>query len=76
MSYAERRVREIKMSISKAIYIFENIDSTEYTDEEKGMAIYLVTKMPTHNSITKASMLNVLKWILWNFYELPGEDKN
>lgn len=48
------------MKINKAIHIFENINSDKYTSEEKCEAIYEVTKMPTHNSITKASMLDMV----------------
>ena len=51
------------MKISKACAIFENIDSPDFTDLEKGEAIYEVLKMPTHNSITKDKMLNVIKWL-------------
>lgn len=64
------------MKIGKACYIFEHIGSEEYTDEEKGMAIYEVTKMFTHNSITKASMLKVIEYLLNLSFELPEEDKN
>ena len=51
----------------------EESDNTEtlaeFTDEEKAEAIYLVMNMATHNFITKADFLNVIKW-LWNrFYE-------
>ena len=64
------------MKIGKACYIFNHIDSAEYTDEEKGMAIYEVTKMFTHNSITKASMLKVIKYLLEMSFELLEEDKS
>ena len=64
------------MKISEVCRIFDHIDSTEYTDEQKGMAIYQVTKMFTHNSITKASMLKVIEYLLNLSFELPEEDKN
>ena len=48
------------MKTSKACAIFENIDSSDFTELEKGEAIYEVLKMPTHNSITKDSALNRL----------------
>lgn len=45
--------------------IFTQINSEEYTDEEKALAIYMIMRMITHNSITKNMMLEVIKW-LWN----------
>lgn len=46
--------------------IFEQIKSERYTDEEKLLAIHEVIEMPTHNGITKDTILNALKW-LWNY---------
>lgn len=57
------------MKISKACTIFENIDSSDFTELEKGEAIYEVLKMPTHNSITKDKMLNVIKWLFDKVFE-------
>ena len=53
------------MKLSEACVIFENIDSPDITDIQKGLAIHEVLSMPTHNSITKAMMLRVIHW-LWN----------
>ena len=53
------------MNIGKATAIFLNLDSEQFTDEEKATAIYEVMNMPTHNSINKVSMIKALKW-LWN----------
>ena len=53
------------MSIKKAVEIFNNISSQNYTDEEKVIAIYQVMNMPTHISFTKQVILNALVW-LWN----------
>lgn len=53
------------MNIGKAKAIFDNINSNQYTIEEKGMAIDTVINMETHNSVTKTQMLYVLRW-LWN----------
>lgn len=57
------------MKISKACTIFENIGSPDFTDLEKGEAIYEVLKMPTHNSIAKGKMLNVIKWLFDKVFE-------
>lgn len=60
---------ENRMKISKACTIFESIDSPDFTDLEKGEAIYEVLKMPTHNSITKDKMLSVIKWLFDKVFE-------
>ena len=57
------------MKTSKACVIFDNIDSPDFTDLEKGEAIYEVLKMPTHNSITKDKMLSVIKWLFDKVFE-------
>lgn len=63
------------MNIGTALGIFMHIDSPNHTDEEKGLAIYEVCKMPTHNSIRKADLFRVI-WYLLNFvYELPEESE-
>ena len=57
------------MKIGTACAIFDNIDSPDFTDLEKGEAIYEVLKMPTHNSITKDKMLNVINWLFDKVFE-------
>ena len=61
------------MKIGKACAIFLKIDSTEYTDEEKGTAILRVLKMPTHNGITKAAMLKVIDYLLRLAFDVHEE---
>ena len=58
------------MKIGRAIYIFEHIDSSEITDDEKAEAIWLVLNMPTHNSITKDKILKAFKWLFLQFYDV------
>lgn len=53
------------MNIGYARAVFENINSDKYSDYEKAMAIYRVINMETHNSVTKASMLEAIRW-LWD----------
>ena len=53
------------MNIREAMEIFEDINNTGYSECEKVMAIYRVMYMETHNSVTKASMLKVIRW-LWD----------
>ena len=52
------------MNIGIAISIFEDIESEEYTEEQKAIAIRKVLDMPTKNSITKDQICTVLNW-LW-----------
>ena len=58
------------MKIGRAIYIFEHIDSLEFSDWEKVKAIWLVLNMPTHNSITKDNILKAFKWLFLQFYDV------
>jgi hypothetical protein len=64
------------MKIAQAYKILDNIDSDEYTVEEKALAIRIVLDMETHNGVTKAALLKALNW-LWNeHYELiAGEQE-
>lgn len=57
-------IKEV-MALGEAIAIFNMIDASHKTTEEKGEAIKRVLDMETHNSITKDSMLKVIKW-LWD----------
>lgn len=63
------------MKIGEAWNIFYDINNPEISDEEKGMAIYTIWKMETHNSVTKAAMLKVIGWLLKLAFELPEEGK-
>lgn len=62
------------MNIVKAMSIFDDISNEKYTTTEKAEAIYRVLKMPTHNSISKDSMLKVIEWLWDGMYELGEED--
>lgn len=71
--YREQEHREEKMNIGKAVAIFRDIFRPGLTDIERGEAIKKVLDMETHNGITKAEMLQVIRY-LWNMvYE--EEDK-
>ena len=48
----------------------QNIDALDISDEEKAAAIFKVVNMETHNSVTKASMLKVLRWLLEFSFEI------
>lgn len=60
------------MSIGEARRIFDNIDSQQYTDEQKGEAILRVLKMETHNSIKKESALKVIGYMFDLCYEVQS----
>lgn len=64
------------MNFGQAYKILDNIDSEEYTENEKAMAIRVILDMETHNGVTKPVLLKALNW-LWNeHYELiDGEKK-
>ena len=59
-----REERMKNMTIGTAVGIFQNIDREDIHDEEKGTAILMVLGMPTHNGITKDTMLQVISYLL------------
>lgn len=63
------------MNIGKACGIFLDIENENYTAEEKGEAILQVVQMPTHNGITKVTMLKVIWWLLNLAFDLPEGTK-
>ena len=52
------------MTFTKAHAIFVNIDSEEYTVDEKVEAVLQVAEMPTHMSIKKDAMVKVIRRLL------------
>ena len=67
---AAKEERIQKMDMGTAYVIFQNIDALDISDEEKAAAIFKVVNMETHNSVTKASMLKVLRWLLEFSFEI------
>lgn len=63
--------RKQGLTMVKAYSIFHNIDDPKITDEEKGLAIWRVAKMETHNSVTKAAMVKVIRYLLGLCFEPP-----
>ena len=61
------------MNIGTAVSIFEQLKSDKFTEDEKIIAIHMVANMPTHNSISKAKILNALKWLVENDWEFEGK---
>lgn len=63
------------MRIDTAREIFVQINSKKYTDVEKRMAILEVLQMPTHNSISKVAMLEVIGYLWGGAFDIPEETK-
>ena len=51
------------MNIGKAHAIFEQIQKEKYSENEKLWAIKEVLEMPTHNGITKDTILSAFRWL-------------
>jgi len=51
------------MNFTKAFAVFMQIDSNEFTEDEKYEAIQQVLDAATINSITKKQVLNVVSWL-------------
>lgn len=63
------------MTTGTAYRIFNAIEDEDVSNEEKAAAIYKIINMETHNSVTKAMMLKVIRWLLelsFDIYE--GDD--
>ena len=60
--------------------ILQEIDSEDYTDNEKGTAIYKMLDLETHNSITKKMLLGIVKYLFYLCFDIEkveqaaGED--
>ena len=63
------------MNKGRALAIFENIENASESIEEKGEAICIVMNMETHNSVTKANMLKVIRWLWDRVFEIKREDE-
>lgn len=62
-----------EMNHGKAMAIVKQINSDKFTDEEKAYAIYLVMDMPTIMSITKAELVDAIKWLWHRAYEFETD---
>lgn len=61
------------MTLTKAIIIFKNIESAEFSTDEKLTSLAMVLDMPTHNSITKDEMLKAFRW--YGYTDTDSEPK-
>ena len=60
---------KVLMTTGRASAIFDQILSDDFTYKEKLKAINMIVDQPTHNGVTKASMLDVIKWLLMEMGE-------
>ena len=58
------------MNFGKAYKIFHDIDNEEYTDNERGEAIYEVMKLATYNSVKKDAMVKVIKYLFFLAFDV------
>lgn len=59
--------------LGDAIAVFKTIENERWSDEERIDAIFVVSEMPTLNSITKYELQNALKWICDRNVDDAGE---
>ena len=55
--------------------ILQEIDSEDYTDEEKGTAIYKMLNMETRNSITKKMLLGIIKYLFYLCFDIEKTER-
>lgn len=63
----------ISVKANKAFEIFCDINSEKHTEDKKVEAIYEVINSPTHNSIAKSKMMEVVEYLFDKAYEITIE---
>ena len=63
------------MNKGRALAIFENIENASESIEEKRESSCIVRNMETHNSVTKANMVKVIRWLWDRVFEIKREDE-
>ena len=56
-------IEKYGINIGKAQVVFQQIKSDKYSDDEKLRAIWAVLDMPTHNGVTKDTILEAFRWL-------------
>lgn len=62
-----------RMTLGDAYAIFANIDTVELADEVKGLAVWRIARMETHNGVTKDMMVKVIRWLVGLCFEVTEE---
>jgi hypothetical protein len=65
----------IKMSVHDAYIIFHELNSGEFTQEQKFLAIYRIINLEARNSISKAELFEAFRWFFNQHYEVAGMAK-
>lgn len=65
-----------RMTLGDAYLIFRNIDTVDMDDEIKGLAIWKIANLETHNGVTKDMMLKVIWYLLGLCFELPEGERH
>lgn len=60
------------MNRGKAFAIFLNLDSSQYSNDEKATAIHIVAELKTHNGFSKDKMLDAIKRLIEQNYEVKN----
>lgn len=60
------------MTNGQAMLIFENINSDEYTVNEKGLAIHQILSMATLNGVSKEKIHRAFIWLWHQHFEIAG----
>lgn len=63
------------MTNGKAYAICKNIESCQLTDNEKGLAIYKMLGMETHNGITKNELLAIIRYLHGLCFDVQGGER-
>lgn len=56
-------IEKYGINIGKAQAVFQQIKSDKWSEDEKLRAIWAVLDMPTHNGITKDTILEAFRWL-------------
>ncbi len=59
-----------------AIDIVKDLSNNNVSDNERALAIYQVMNMPTLMSVTKAEMVNVIRWLWHQAFRFETEEKD
>lgn len=55
-------IEKYGINIGKAQAVFQQIKSDKWSEDEKLRAIWAVLDMPTHNGISKDTILEAFRW--------------
>lgn len=66
-------IEKYGINIGKAQAVFQQIKSDKWSEDEKLRAIWAVLDMPTHNGVTKDTILEAFRWLFG--YAIEIEEK-